>query len=177
MRMVALIVALGLCAAIGACGSDEKRDRDRGPDRAAQQAEAFQKRADAICRDVVDREILMEARIDEEQRTKPEAAHDRLEARLFRRYEGFVKELAGSLEGLEGEAPDKGALRAYVSHLRKLAATSRSTAKAVGAARHERALAGFDRIALQLKRGDELAERLKLPACGELSSPTLTGKA
>ena len=173
MRLVLLLTTLALASAIGACGSDdEKSDGDA----AEQQAADFQRQAGAICKDVVEREVMMEARLQEKGRVDP-AATQGLDARLFRRYAGLVTEMADGLQRLEAKAPDKRSLRSYLEQLGKLAKESTSTGEAIAAGRDREALAGLDKIPLELEKADDLADRLKLAPCAELGSPTLTGEA
>ena len=168
MRPMTLLAALGLVAAIGACGSD-----DGGDDA----AEDFRKRGGAICRDLVDREILMEVRNAAELRRVEDVPSktDPIEARKFRRYESLVKELADGLEPLEPNAPDERAFRVYLDHLAKLAELARSTSEFLAAHRGNKAIANFGRIARELEKAEDVATRLTLEPCAELSNPAIYG--
>jgi hypothetical protein len=170
MRLPAILAALGLAAAAGACGSDDTKKNDRDP------VAEFQRRAGEICTDVNERIVGMEARIQEKTRTERDrGAVARLDNELYRRYAVFVQELVRRLDELRGSAPDKAAFRTYLSSLRKLGRLSRSTYKAAAAGRDDASFAHFQKLNPQVEKAEDEADRLKLAPCAELSSPTLTG--
>jgi hypothetical protein len=157
MRVLAVLVALTLAA----CGSDP----------APQPKEDFERRAGAICTDVNDRIVAMEARIQEQGRTERDRSKAvRLDESVYRHYARFVRELVRRLGALEAQAPDKAAFRSYLSRLRKLGKASRTMWD-------RPSVAALNAIGPQVEKAEDQADRLKLAPCAELSNPALTGSA
>jgi hypothetical protein len=163
MRSIAILAALAVSASLGACGSEQKSDRDP--------VEDFQRRAGEICTDVNDRIVAMEARIQEQGRTERDRSKAvRLDESVYRHYARFIGDLVGRLERLEVEAPDKPAFRDYLERLRKLRRASRTMWD-------RPSVAALNAIGPQVEQAEDQADRLRLGPCGELSNPTLTGAA
>ena len=169
MRLLGVCAAIGLAAALAACGGSDGKEPARDP------AEAFRQRAGEICTDVNDRIVAMEGRIREKTRTERDpAAVTVLDASVFTRYERFIGELVRRLGQLEGAAPDPAALRDYLARLRRLGRASKATGESWSS---PHGVADLDSIGPAVEKAEAAAERLRLAPCAELSNPALTGSA
>ena len=173
MRLVALIAALGLVAAVGGCGSGDESEDGGAP--ARQEPAAFQERAGRICSDVVDQMTALKGRTREALRRAGDdpAKTARIDAREFRVFTKLVNRLRERLNPLAADAPDPAAFRAYLAHLEELAKLTKSIGEFIAADRSREAIAGFGEINKELEKGEAAAERLKLAPCAEVPSPSL----